>query len=146
MCHFAPLVSEGAHPKEEPLRSSAGTTSSVAMTPQTHGHVLYCKPECTTMCRGCDLVANPALATVSPTSGQPARLLHFPDYLLTNHAQCGIGPRLFSRKLRDLCAGPYEDQVIFQGNLFSRLCLSPGRQLIFAASSLLKRPPYPLFH
>lgn len=72
--------------------------------------------------------------------------LHFPDYLLTNHAQCAIGPRLFSRQLRDLCAGACEDQVIFQGNLFSRLCLSPETQLVFAASNLLKRPPCPLFH
>ena len=34
----------------------------------------------------------------------------------------------------------------FRGNLFSRLCISPGRQLIFVVSNFLKRPAHPLFY
>lgn len=54
-------------------------------------------------------------AAVRPTSGQPARLLHFQDYLLTNHTWLqGHAKAIYQADKRYLCAGPYN----LQGNHF----------------------------
>lgn len=61
-------------------------------------------------------------AAVRPTSGQPARLLHFQDYLLTNHTWLqGHAKAIYQADKRYLCAGPYEDQITFRVTTFSAL-------------------------
>lgn len=79
-CHLYPcstLVSEGAHFFNVPLQDNAGTVFSVFSTPQTSRHVLYCKFRCTTMCTGCDHVANPAFAIASPTPEVTCKAVSF---------------------------------------------------------------------
>lgn len=85
-------------------------------------HVLYCHHGGTTICRGCSHVANPVWATASPTSGQPARLVRFQDYLLTNHTWLrGHAKAIHQADKRCLCAGPYEDQITSMAATFSAL-------------------------
>lgn len=50
-------------------------------------------------------------------------------------------PRLFSGQLRDLCAGPYEDQVIFKENSFPGFAHHLGGSWYLQSPAFLKCLP-----